>query len=203
MGILTKVSELNRDGELVFGLPASGKSSYVVQQLKGVEQVLWLYTNNANALHDVSFAANWIAARVDDVQDLQEVIFELNSGSISPNVIVIDGIEGLRDFVLDEVVQKDFVSQQDWGKAGQELDSKLRSLRKHTGSLFGIVNIVQDEETGNYRFATNPDVTRRIMSLFGEKRHIYTRGERDEDGEMVVSYHSAKGSEATNLVNLR
>lgn len=210
MGILQKAGQLKPSGMLVFGLPSSGKSTFLLNELKGEKNVLWLSAGNLSVLEGNEITKNWMTGHVNTRDDMLSVLKDLNEGTVKPDVIVMESLESLRDFELlyASIHSKgDGVTQADWLSAGRELEAIIRQLgKKCNNRLYASVNVIYSDEANKHIRAVNPDVDRRLLTVFGRKVHVFTKPVyKKVEGTKVIDrldYLSVEGEFAVRLKNL-
>lgn len=182
MSTIGKASEVGGHSLAVFGLPADGKTTAIVEYLDENQlNPLWIVFTNAGdvpATHpnwDMAVISNWYDFEKLEKQFGKEVRIE------QYDVIVIEGLHYAATMLLTDIlaVAETKDPRPSYLEMGRRMAATLGNLRKHFRGLIVTLDLQRDEEN-KIEWAINRDLIKQIVSFFGKKWYVYSKRSKDK-----------------------
>lgn len=187
MSIIQKAGSLRSTGTLVFGLPADGKTTAIINHVvKNNFNPLWIVFTNADLLAEKY--PDWDVLLISDWVDFEVNFRQMVKGEIDTSiydVVVIEGLNYAATQMLSTLIMPETKDQRPlYLEMGRVMNATLSKMRGMFKSLFVTLDLQKDTE-GKIEFAVNRDLLNKILSLFGTKVYVYSQPKRDKSGKVI------------------
>lgn len=185
MSIIRKAGELNNTSTLVFGLPADGKTTAIMEHItENGYNPLWVVFTNADIIArnhpewDVAIIPNWF-----EFDLLYKEMVNKKIDITQYDVVVIEGLGYAATMALTDILSiaetKD--PRPSYLEMGRLIAAKIAGLRGLFKAVFVTLDLQRDDEN-NLEMSINRHLYFNILGFFGNKWYVYSEPKADKSG---------------------